>query len=153
MTIHPLAGHLDDWLMADFGPLLEAQAVVEVSGDRELIRAATDVVVAAGAVLGVATKTTTAPQLGDGVGSQQGRLRFRSLLPLRRDPAVDSETEEAIRRLGQEVRKFAHVTRDRVGVGDAGAIIHAFPELFGEGDSSPAATKSGHAEQEPLPVE
>ena len=37
-----------------------------------------------------------------------------------------------MRELGRELRKFARVTREHLGVNDPDVVIRAFPELFAE---------------------
>jgi hypothetical protein len=129
---------LTDWLLTDFRPVLEAQAVIESAGDQVVIRAAADVVVAAVTVLEAATTFAAVGQQRVGAHGGSGWWEaFKRLRPLHRDPDIERRTETAVRALGQEVRLFAKAVRERVGVGDAGAVVDAFPELFSDRDPPP----------------
>lgn len=125
---------LSDWLSLDITPILQAQIVVEVAGDRELMQGAADLVLAASEVLGKATAVRT-----PGADPTLGQLRrfVRGLLPVRRDPEVEDAVQHAVRQLGQQQRRFARLTRDRLGVNDPDAVIQAFPELFSEAGTVP----------------
>jgi len=121
--------------------VLEAQAIIESAGDRVIIRAAADVVVAAVTVLEAATTFAAGGQ--QRVGAQgSGSWPLKRLRRLQRDPDVERRTEQAVRALGQEVRLFARAARDRIGAGDADAVVEAFPELFKDRDSANGSSKS-----------
>ncbi|MGH2447161.1 MAG: hypothetical protein ACRDFS_00935 [Chloroflexota bacterium] len=123
---------LADWLAVDLKPMLEAQSLIEITAGEELVRAASGLVLAA---MGVLEKASNATSSSPGPGtSAWDRLvvRFRALVPLRRDPEVEKAIQLAVRELGRELRKFARVTRDRLGVNDPDVVIRVFPELFAE---------------------
>lgn len=120
---------LADWLSADLEPMLEAQSIIEVTGDEGLVRAAADLIVAAMAVLEKASSATPGIQPGATVWRRIVH-RFRALTPLRRDPEVEKTIQRAVRDLGQQLRRFARSTRARLGVNDPDVVIRAFPELF-----------------------
>lgn len=125
---------LAEWLSADLRPMLEAQSLIEVAADEELVRSAADLVLAAMTVLEKASNVV--PDAAGPVRSPRQRLarRLRALVPLRRDPEVEKATQQAVRGLGQQLRQFARLTRDRLGVNDPDVVIRAFPELFAEAD-------------------
>lgn len=131
---------LADWLSVDLKPMLEAQSEIEVIGDVELVQVASDVVLSAMEVLGKATDMV-AKSSGSGEQSQRGlgrwlRSRLGSLVPLRRDPQLEEMMRQAVRTLGQQVRRFAQVTREHIGVNDPEAVTRAFPELFSDPEVS-----------------
>lgn len=122
---------LADWLSVDLKPMLEAQSLIEIIGDGDLVRAAADLVLSAMAILEKASGITAASAERPGEQARQ-RLarRLRGLIPLRRDPEVEKAIQQAVRGLGQQLRRFARVTRERLGVNDPDVVIRAFPELF-----------------------
>jgi hypothetical protein len=123
---------LADWLAVDLKPMLEAQSLIEITAGEELVRAASGLVLA---VMGVLEKASSVTSGSPGPGaSLWARLaaRFQALVPLRRDPEVEKAIQQAVRELGRELRKFARVTRERLGVNDPDVVIRAFPELFAE---------------------
>lgn len=126
---------LSDWLFADVRPMLDAQSVIEVtSGNELLIRSAADLVLAAMTVLDKASDIgeSSAQQVDRRVISRLGTWLRQGVVPLRRDPEKERAIRQAVRDLGQQVRQFARVTREHLGVNDPDAVIRAFPELFAD---------------------
>jgi hypothetical protein len=128
---------LTDWLSQDFGPMLEAQSFIELVGDRDLIQAAASLVVAAVEVVGKASSVGEPLGRRDGESIRERGLRWgRRLAAVRKDPELEKEIQRATRDLGRQVRRFASVTRKRLGVNDPDAVVLAFPELFADDDSA-----------------
>jgi len=128
---------LAEWLSVDLKPMLEAQRVIEVTGDGELMRAAADLVLAGMALLGKATDVMAPCR--DWPRGQPGQRPDRwlgGLIPLRRNPVIEDAIQQAARHLGKQLRIFTRVTRERIGVSEPEAVIHAFPELFAESEAS-----------------
>lgn len=137
---------LADWLAVDLKPMLEAQSLIEVTAGEELVRAASDLVLVA---MGVLEKTSSATSSSAGPdASVWHRIasRLQALVPLHRDPEVEKAIQQAVRELGRELRKFARVTRERLGVNDPDVVIRVFPELFAE--AAPIGQEPREPEQE-----
>ncbi len=123
---------LADWLAVDLTPMFEAQGVIEITADEDLVRAASGLIVAAMGLSGKASSVTSgSPGPGASIWARSA-ARFRALVPLRWDPEVEEAIHQAVRTLGRELRGFARVTREHLGVNDPDAVIRAFPELFAE---------------------
>lgn len=130
-----------EWLLIDMGPMLEAQSLIEVSADEELIRTAGDLIQAANVVLekttdGLKKSLSEVRQPHDATPSRQVASYFRALIPLKRDPEVEDAINSAVKGVVLRLRQFGRVTRERLGVNDPDAVIRAFPELFGDHDQA-----------------
>ena len=137
---------LADWPAVDLKPMLEAQSLIEITAGEELVRAASTLVLAA---MGVLEKTSSATSSSAGPdASVWHRIvsRLQALVPLHRDPEVEKAIQQAVRELGRELRKFARVTRERLGVNDPDVVIRAFPELFAQ--AAPIGQEPGKPEPE-----
>jgi hypothetical protein len=121
---------LTDWWMQDFGPMLEAQAMVESVGNRELIKAAAEVIKAAVTVLNVVQESISSRQQPTGSSRNVLWESVRQLRPLQRDPVVERKTKKALRSLMQKIREFTLIVRDQTGLEDPAAIVNAFSQLF-----------------------
>lgn len=137
-----------EWLLQDLHPMWQAQSVIEMSGDRALIRAGADVIVAAGNVLARASAITDSRIAPPGARIRERlRIRLRSLVPLRRSSEVERTMIEAIRDLARKLRQFARLTRERLGVDDPNAVIAAFPQLFAESEVAAPNTEAASSGQ------
>lgn len=122
---------LTEWLLEDLKPMLQAQSVIEVMGDQTLIRGAASVGLAGMAVISASSN----PNLTRVSPVNAGAIRrihawLRTLPPIHRDAEVELAMQQAIRELGKQLRRFASLTRERLGVNDPDAVIDAFPRLF-----------------------
>ena len=124
---------LTDWLLQDLKEMVQAQSLIEVLGDRELIRSAADLVLAGSVVLEKASDITKqqTPPANAGIGKRVLHW-LGTLRSLRRDPEVEQGISEAVAELGRQARRFAALTRERLGVNDPDAVVAAFPHLFAE---------------------
>lgn len=124
---------LKDRLLIEQKPIFEAQAVIEVLGGQELIRGATLVILAANDVL---SKVTKAKDMLDKEASNaspiQRATKFFATAQTRLPPEMETALQEGVKLLGREVRRFARLTRQHLGVNDPEAVARAYPELFGE---------------------
>lgn len=125
-----------EWLSVDLIPMLEAQILIEVTANEDVVRAASDLILASTEVLEKATSIS--PRAGLQGPSKQFRVGgwLRGLVSLRRNPDVEKEIEQAVRQLARQLRRFTRVTREHLGVNDPDVVIRAFPGLFREDDSS-----------------
>lgn len=121
----------NDWLFKDVNRMFEAQSLIEVSGNYDLIRSASELMIAAAALIGKASSATRSTRKDDKSLPTKKILAFlRPLLPIHRDPDIEREIEEAIRELAKQLRQFTALTRKHLKVNDPDAIVRAFPELF-----------------------
>ena len=121
---------LSDWLAADLHPMIEAQSVIEITADADIIRVASDLMVAAASVLGTATSFARMDGTTPKGGRDAARRFLSTLRPLYDDPKTEAAIVDAVRELGRQLRLFTRLTRDRLGVNDPDAVIRAFPGLF-----------------------
>jgi hypothetical protein len=129
---------LTSWLFEDLRPMLEAQSLIEITGDHDLIRATADLVLAGMAVVGKASDVARSRSQEPDVGASRRVAGWmRGIVPMRKNAEVEQAIQQAVRTLGQEARQFARVTRERLGVNDPDAVIRAFPELFSPVESKP----------------
>jgi len=137
-----------EWLLEDLNPMWEAQSLIEITGDRDLIRAGADVITAATNVLAQATAITES-RVAPPRARMSVRLRFwlRSLVPLRRSSEVERATLEAVRDLARKLRQFARLTRERLGVDDPNDVIAAFPQLFAQSEVAVPNTQAANSGQ------
>ncbi|HYA45570.1 MAG TPA: hypothetical protein VED59_08180 [Acidimicrobiales bacterium] len=124
---------LTEQFLVDQRPMLLAQAVIDVLGPQELIRGASSVLLAVNGVRSDVTKVneTLTRQSAEAPVLHRAAKYFgkaQTELP----PELTSALQDGVRRLGQEVRRFAQLTRKCLNVNDADAVIRAYPELFAE---------------------
>jgi len=130
MGVRKPLDHLElvDYLQMDMGPMLDAQAVIWMTGDEALITAASVVVLSAGNVI---SKSTTLPEDRRSEENQSFRDRVKGqvqgLRQLQRDPEVEAARIVALRELGRNCWTFGQVMRARLGVADVEALLRAFP--------------------------
>jgi hypothetical protein len=143
---------LVDWLAVDLKPMLEAQSLIEITAGEELVRAASELVLGVMGILEKASSvTSSSPAPGASIWTGLA-ARFQALVPLRRDPEVEKAIQQAVRELGRELRKFARVTRARLGVNDPDVVTRAFPELFaGAAATDPEAYETGQVAEAAQP--
>lgn len=120
---------LHDWLAVDLTPMLEAQSVIEVTADEEIIQAGSELVLTASSVLNKATSFAATNETSPGNWSEKLVRWVRALRPLHPDPETEEALTQAVRELARQQRRFTSLTRDRLGVNDPEAVIRAFPEM------------------------
>lgn len=131
---------VSDWLRVDLEPMIEAQSLIQMMAGEDLIHAASDLVNRAAEILGKASRTTSSPPGRDSPGWWMIADRLKVLAPLSRNLEAEREIQQAIRELGQKLREFSVLTRQRLGVNDPDAVIRAFPQLYP--DASPSEDPS-----------
>jgi hypothetical protein len=122
---------ISDYLFSELSPVLDAQSVVWLSGDEELIRSAGDVVLAIADVIDVSTSLPKDRQL-DSFASQLDQLKvaLRGLIPLKLAGEEEALRLASVKRLGLACANFGEVVREKLEMEDIGAILKAFPDLL-----------------------
>jgi hypothetical protein len=122
------AMELTDRLPTELRPMLEAQAVIQLLGDEEVIRSAAGVILAANDVMGGATKAKDElDQKAAGAPVIERFVTFMANPKTKLPPEVEKALSEGVMKLGHESRRFAQVTRTYLDVNDPDAVIRAFP--------------------------
>ncbi len=121
---------INDYWYSELSALYDAQSIIWLSGDEDLIRGAGDVVTA---VADVMSKFSALPKsirddpADDAIEKIRRQARkFRSF-PL--DPEGDVARNDAVKHLGSVCAQFGQVMRKHLGVTNVGAILNAFPGL------------------------
>jgi hypothetical protein len=120
---------IGDWLMTELGPILDAEAAIWLSGNEDLIRGASDVVLAASDVIGKSSALAKSQQVGQ-LDSVSDYLRefARRLKQLPRDAETDQQQQDAVHKLGVTCRAFGNLMRMHVKTADPEALLRAFPK-------------------------
>lgn len=118
---------LTDWLLAELRPMLEAQAVIQLLGDEEVIRGAAAVILVANDVMGGTTKAKDeVDQKAAAAPLIERFVVFMANPKTKLPPEVEQALSEGVVKLGQESRRFARLTRKHLGVNDPDAVMRAF---------------------------
>lgn len=116
-----------DWLLVELRPMLEAQAVIQLLGDEEVIRGAAAVILAANDVMGVTAKAKDEVDQKAAAAPLIERLVvFMANPKTKLPPEVEQALSVGTVKLGQESRRFARLTRKHLGVNDPDAVMRAF---------------------------
>lgn len=119
-----------DWLAIDFKPMVEAFTIIEISGDRDLIHAASKLLAAAASVSEKASSVTRRSITADDSRLKRIAQYVQALVPLRPNPETEEDIRETVAELARNLREFNHKARIRLGVNDPDAILRAFPGLL-----------------------
>jgi hypothetical protein len=126
-----------DYLLSELSPVLDAQSVLWLSGDENLMRSAGDVILAKADVI---EKSTALPKdrQSDPSASHFEHLKvsLRGFIPLTGGGQEEVLRQESVKNLALACAKFGEVMRENLGVDDAGAILKAFPNLLKSPDDS-----------------
>jgi hypothetical protein len=132
------AMELNDWLIIDLGPMLDAQSAIWLHGNEVLIKGASDVVMAAGEVISKSTSIAALKDIaemqasGDRIGAALKRLKT-----LPRDDQSEEERIEAVAELGRACRTFGRLMRAELKTTDPEALTRAF-----QADGSPRSLEN-----------
>lgn len=130
---------IGEWLLVEQVALLKAQAIVEVLGNMEIIKAGANIMDAANKV--VESAGTVETHRREHVRAAQKENPLAGLAALLSRYTISPEQEEDMRRRGKElfraVRQFASMIRSELGVPVPDAVIDAYPGLFKE-DEEPS---------------
>lgn len=118
-----------EWYRQDLQPMFEAQGIVEVEGDMELIKAAASLIAAASELIGTPEVAHT-PRSESSAAVRFFRAWWLNVRGFRFEEEIDRRINESVKSLGREMRNFAGLTRKRLGVGDPDVLVDAFPGLF-----------------------
>jgi hypothetical protein len=121
---------ISDYMFAELGPVLDAQATIWLTGDEILIRAAGDVVLA---ISDVVEKSTAIPKDRQGNSRssvpERAKVAFRNLKSLTLDEGAEKERLDSVKTLGRQCAIFGQLLRERIGTKDVEAILRSFPGL------------------------
>lgn len=118
---------LTDWIIQDIGPMLEAQSIIWFLGSDQLIKEASDALVAAGEVVGASTHLSEEQRIKPIRSWRDLSEIKRRLTPLKIDPESESARNMAVINLGRSLRRFAATMRTELGTADPGALLRRFP--------------------------
>jgi hypothetical protein len=141
-----------EYMLQDMNPMLEAQARVWLLGDEELIRGASDIILAGSKVIETATALPPdrrPPPLGT-PWFEKAAASLRKLKPLTRDEQLEASYQDSVRALGRSCWLFGEVMRRRIGSEDVEALIRAFPG-FHTSAQLPTTLEEGSADETAAP--
>lgn len=118
-----------DYLLQDLNPMLEAQSRIWLLGDEELIRCASDIILAGGKVIETATALPPdrKPPPPGSPWFERAAASLRKLKPLSRDEELEAAHQDSVRTLGRSCWLFGEMMRRRMGSEDIDALFRAFP--------------------------
>lgn len=121
---------INDYWYTELSALYDAQSIIWLSGDEDLIRGAGEIVTAVGDVMGKFSSlpaSITDDPTDSAVEKIERRIRkFRSFPP---DLEGDVARDLAVKHLGSVCAKFGQVMRKHLGVTNVDAILRVFPGL------------------------
>jgi len=130
---------INDYVISDLGPVLDAQATIWLTGDEALIKGAGDVVLA---ISEVVEKSSSFPKdrKFDPNSSVAEKIawKLKSLGPLSPDEESENARLHSVKRLGRQGATFGQLLRERIGTPDVNAILRSFPGLSGSDEFEPA---------------
>ena len=133
---------LNDYLMVEQGRILDAQAMIWLTGDEALMTSAGDVVAAVSKLI-VASTALPPDRVVDPSADPMAKLltAIQNLKPLKHAPESEAKIRECARTLGRACVAFGQVMRMRLKIDDVDAILRAFP-----GFSNPESAEAQDSE-------
>ena len=122
-----------DYLYGELSSALNAQSVIWILGDKDLIKGAGDVILAMGEVV---DKSLTFPQNRNPNSVKGGLERMKFVIRQFKSLTMDQTDEKArmksVRQLSRTCAEFGQLMRKRLEVKDIDAILNVFPGLIEE---------------------